>query len=244
MRTLTFFAILVGMVGHATANAQVPGTQPPGSGVDFSGLYAPPVFVATIAVSEPDVYPFTGEGERAFNAYDPLVLAPNQEDDCTPDLMPGILWSNSPMEIVQEDARIVMRYERGNTTRSIPMDGEAPSPDRPHTELGYSVGHWEGDVLSIETTHMMADVIRNNRGYPLSRQARVTERYWREPGTNDLQVELLVDDPTNYTETFTLGREWTWAPREQLHEYECVHLGPRGDEPPDVDELARMLEEL
>ena len=28
----------------------------------------------------------------------------------------------------------------------------------PHTELGYSVGHWVGDVLTMETPRMMATV--------------------------------------------------------------------------------------
>ena len=243
MRTLTFLVIFVGVIGPVTANAQAPGTRPGGSGVDFSGIYAPPVFVGTIAVFEPDEYPFRAEAEKVFNAYDPLVDSPNQVDDCTADLMPGILWSNSPMRFVQEGGRIVMRHERGNTTRSIPIDGPPVSPDQPHTELGYSVAQWEGDVLTIETTHMTSDVIRNNRGYPLSPEARVTERYWRETGENDLHTELVVDDPANYTETFTLGRVWVWAPDEQLQTYECVSLGPRDSEP-DIDELARMLEEL
>ncbi len=243
MRALFFFAIAVGVVSNLTASAQAPGTQTAASGVDFSGVYAAVVFVAVAAVFEPDVYPFTVEAERAFNAYDPLVAAPNQADDCTAVLMPGILWSNDPMQIVQEDGKIVMRFERGNTTRSIPMNGAPPSPDQPHTELGYSVGHWAGDVLTIETTHMTADVIRNNRGYPISREARITERYWREPGETDLQMELLVDDPTNYTQTVTLGREWIWSPDEHLQTYECVSLGTRDSEP-DIDELARMLEEL
>ena len=240
MRAPTLITILVGVTSLVTVNAQAPDA----SGVDLSGIYAPPVFVATISVVGPDVYPFTAEGERFFNAYNPLLSSPNQADDCTPDLMPGILWSNSPMRIDQGDGRVGIRYERGNTTRSIPLDGPAAAADQPLADLGYSVARWEGDVLTIETTHMTSDVIRNNRGYPISGEARVTERYWREPGENDLQMELTVDDPTNYTETFTLRREWVWAPGEELHVYECVNLGPRGDEAPDIDELVRMLEEL
>ena len=238
MRALTFIMILVGVTNHVAVNAQAPD-----AGIDFSGIYAPPVFVATIAVIEPDVYPFTAEGKRSFDAYDPLVLSPNQADDCTPDLMPGILWSNSPMQIGQESGQVAIRYERGNTIRSIPLEGPAASSDQTHTELGYSVGRWVGDVLTIETTHMTSDVVRNNRGYPISRGAQVTERYWREPGENNLHMELIVNDPTNYTDTFALRREWVWAPDEELQEYECINLGPRGDEP-DIDELVRMLEAL
>ena len=61
------------------------------------------------------------------------------------------------------------------------------------------------------------------------------------PGEKDLQLELLVDDPVNYTETFKLGREWIWAPDDQVLPYDCISLGPRDSEP-DIDELLRILE--
>ncbi len=244
MRALVVIAMAAGSVGHLTASAQTPGPQTGASGVDLSGIYSASTFVAVAEVFGPDVYPFTPEAERAFNAYDPLVEAANQTDDCTQETMPGILWSNSPMQIGKEDGRIVMRYERGNTTRSIPIDGAPPAPDQPHSALGYSVGRWSGAVLTIETSHMLGGVIRNNRGYPISRDARIRERYWREPGANDLQMELLVDDPTNYTEILKLGREWIWSPDDELQTWVCTSLGPRDSEPPDIDELARMLEEL
>ncbi len=244
MRALLCFVICGAIISHQTAGAQVPGTQAAGSGADFSGVYSASVFVGVASVFEPDVYPFTSDAQRAFDAYDPLAEAANQTDDCTVETMPGLLWSNNPMQIAQVDERIVMRFERGNTIRSIPVHGAAPSPDEPYSDLGYSVGHWEGAVLTIETTHMMGGVIRNNRGYPISPEARITERYWREPGDDDLQMELLVDDPANYTEILKLGRVWIWSPNEQVRPWECISLGPRDSEPPDIDALARMLEEL
>jgi hypothetical protein len=58
-----------------------------------------------------------------------------------------------------------------------------------------------------------------------------------------LKMELTVEDPLNYTESVTLGREWIWAPGESLQPWECVSLGPK-DAEPDLDELIRMLESL
>ncbi len=77
----------------------------------------------------------------------------------------------------------------------------------------------------------------------MSTEGRLTERYWREPGENDLQLEVTVDDPVNYTDTFTLGRPWVWAPHEEVRQWVCIDLGP-GDTEPDIDELTRLLEEL
>ena len=146
------------------------------------------------------------------------------------------------MEILEQVGELMIRYERGNTVRSIDMIGTPPVANHPHTDLGYSVGRWMGDVLTIETTHMSSGIVTDGTR-PLSREGRVTERYWREPGQNDLQLELEIDDPVNYTRTFKMGREFVWAPEEQVLPWECVSLGPK-DTPPDIDELVRMLEEL
>ncbi len=90
---------------------------------------------------------------------------------------------------------------------------------------------------------MESGVIFGSDGYPISPDAKLTERYWREPGERDLQVEILVEDPVHYTETVRLGREWVWSPNEQIYPWECFSLGPR-DAEPDIDELVRMLEDF
>ena len=238
------FVILLGVISHLTASAQAPGTQPAGSEVDLSAVYVAVYVGEPETVILPDVYPFTAEAERAFNAYDPAVADPRVGNDCAPARMPAILWSPDPMEILQEDKRVVIRFEQGDTVRSIPLDGPPPPANQPYTELGYSVAYWAGDVLTIETTHMMGGVIVNDMGQPISRDARLTERYWREPGENDLQMELLVDDAVNYTVPLKLERVWVWSPDEQILPWQCFSLEPRESEALDVDELARMLEEF
>ena len=242
MRVLIFFAGLGGILSQSNVSAQEIGAV--NSEVDFSGIYAVGVYTGVpTRVEEPDVYPFTEEGERTHNAYDRFTLDPRQLDDCVGDPVPELLWSANPMEIVQEEGRILMRFEENDTTRSIIMNGTPLSEEQSLTRLGYSIGHWEGSVLVIETTHMVSGVIFGSDGYPISQGTRITERYWRESGENDLQVEILIDDSINYTETVRLGRQWVWSPDEQVRPWGCFSLGPRDSEP-DIDGLARMLEEL
>ncbi len=239
MRALLCVATVVGIISHLSARAQELATQAAGVEQDFSGIYA-----GGRPIIEPDVYPFTAEGERGHSAYDPLVADPRQVDDCAPESIPAILWSGTvnTMQMDQAQGRIVMRFEHGGTVRPIHMDATAPATDRPHTELGYSTGHWEGTVLAVETTHLAAGFIFTNRGYPLSREARITERYWRDAGKN-LQMDLVIDDPLNYTQPVKLAREWIWSPNEQVRPWDCVSLGPRDSEP-DIDALRRLLNEL
>ncbi len=65
MRALLFLASAVVVSSHSTANAQ----QAAGSEVDFFGIYAPPVYDGGGPPrTEPDVMPFTAEGQRAADA--------------------------------------------------------------------------------------------------------------------------------------------------------------------------------
>ena len=240
IKTLLAVSFAFAVIGPIRADAQH-GSE---SGVDFLGIYATPVFDGGGPPrSEPDVMPFTDEGRRASESYVSERDNPRVLNDCVPETMPRILWTGNPIELRQgEDGTLVIRYERANTVRSVAMDGEPPPADQAHTDLGYSVGRWEGDVLTIDTTHMSGGTITNG-DRPLSLEGRVTERYWREPGSMDLQLELEIVDPVNYTESFPMGREFIWAPEEEVRPWVCIDLGPK-DEPPDLDELTRMLEEL
>lgn len=230
-------AVLLGAAVHLTAGAQAPGAPE-----DFYGVYVAQIYVAVPDVTMPAVVPFTAQGERTFNDYDVFSADPNQTDDCVAEQMPDILWTGDPMRIIEQDGRLVFHYERRDTVRTIHMDGAPPPADQPHTELGYSVGRWMGEELWIETTHVL-DGVLHSRGYPFSREGRLTERYWREPGGNVMQMELLVEDPVNYTDSLTFGRGWVFSPGAEVRPWECVSLGAR-DAAPDIDELVRMLDAL
>ena len=78
----------------------------------------------------------------------------------------------------------------------------------------------------------------------MSENAFVVERYWREPGENDLQMEVTVEDPANYAQPVTIGREWVFSPDAPKHPWDCVSLGPRHTDDLDIDELRRRLEAL
>jgi hypothetical protein len=228
------------IVGGLPAVGTPQSAEPP---VNLFGVYAAPVFDGGGPPRrEPDVIPFTEEGRRVAEAYNPGRDDPGMIDDCAPDPVPSIVWTGPPIEILEEPGRIVIRYERGNVVRSIDMAGTPPAADQPHTSLGYSVGRWDGDVLTIETTHMSGGAIGDG-DRPLSLDGRITERCWREPGESDLQLEVEIDDPSYYTEAFMMSRSFVWAPDDQVRDWGCVDFGPK-DTPPNIDELVRMLEEL
>ena len=77
--------------------------------------------------------------------------------------------------------------------RTIWMDGrEHPSPLAPHTWAGFSTGHWERNMLVVETTHIKTGWLLRN-GAPTSDLATMTEYYTRYG--NYLMLASFVNDP-------------------------------------------------
>ena len=81
--------------------------------------------------------------------------------------------------------------------RSIFMDGRSLEPDPNPTWMGYSVGHWEGDALIVESNGFTDRSWLDFGGHPHSEALRVTERYTRrDVGRMDVQVTMV--DPSIY----------------------------------------------
>ncbi len=235
------FAIASVLAASATSAAFAQSPAIP----DFPGVYVAVWVGAVEIVTPPEVYPMTASARRAYEAFDSFVSDPRRVNDCAPEKMPTLLWTANPIEIEVQPDRIDIRYEEGGSSRVIWLNGAEPPEDQPYTAVGYSVGHWEEDALIVKTTHMDSPTIVNDLGHPLSRDAVLTERYWKEPGETTLRLEYEIDDPVNYTETLSFNRIWEPSETEQVQPWECVNLGTRDDdEPPDFDALTRMLEAL
>ncbi|MES2606548.1 MAG: MBL fold metallo-hydrolase, partial [Pseudomonadota bacterium] len=90
--------------------------------------------------------------------------------------------------------------------RVVWMDGrEHPPATALHTFTGYSTGHWDGDTLVVETTHMKAGWLRRN-GTPTSERAKMTEFYQRFD--EYLMVTTIIDDPVYLSEPFVRTTEY------------------------------------
>jgi hypothetical protein len=103
--------------------------------------------------------------------------------------------------------------------RTIWMDGRPHPPDyAAHTWQGFSTGKWEGDVLTVTTTHLKAGWIRRN-GIPRSDRAVLTE-HWMRHG-DYLTLVSIITDPAYLTEPFIRTTNWILDPRQQIAPYPC-----------------------
>jgi len=97
--------------------------------------------------------------------------------------------------------------------RVIYLDGRPhPSENAAHTWAGFSTGKWEGDMLTVTTTHLKEYIIRRN-GVPISDQSTMIE-HWSRHG-DYLTIAQIVTDPVYLTEPFIQTTDFAFDVRIQ-----------------------------
>jgi hypothetical protein len=126
-----------------------------------------------------------------------------------------------PRKVIQTQGEIVVLYEANGNTRQILMDGR-PLPKNNPTPwwYGYSIGHWEGDTLVVETTGFRDDVWLDVEGSPLTETGKITER-WSRPKFGLMQIDITIEDPKAYTKPFTVRMNHQLMPDTELMEFVC-----------------------
>lgn len=90
--------------------------------------------------------------------------------------------------------------------RTIWMDGRPhPSAHALHTSDGFSTGVWEGNMLTVTTTHMQAGPLRRN-GVAVSSQTTMVEHFVRHDDL--LGITTIVTDPVYLAEPQIISRTW------------------------------------
>jgi hypothetical protein len=106
-----------------------------------------------------------------------------------------------------------------NPVRTIWMDGRPhPPEDALHTWEGFSTGKWEGDMLTVTTTHLKPAYVRRN-GLPRSEKATLVEHFIR---VGDVLTWIsIVNDPIYLTEPYIKSRNFYLDPGFQVTLYPC-----------------------
>ena len=159
-------------------------------------------------------------------------MATNDKDNPDANCMPmGITQFHmqpQPRKIIQTPKLIVIAYESNYGLRHIYMDGrKLPTQGEPQPWwYGYSVGHWEGDTLVVETNNLRGaessayDGWLDVRGSPYSEQATFTERF-RRPIFGKLEIDVTIEDPKSYTKPFTVRINQRVTVDEEPIEFIC-----------------------
>src|SRR3984885_12549705 len=221
MRTMTRIAAVAGLVAlPVLVRAQMPGPQPatpannvsaPADPHDLSGMWE--FFIGIpgqgiYATPSKDPPPMTAWAKAKYDlakpGYGPKAQAGGNDPilKCNPAGIPRILFFPQPFEIFQAPDRVFMFFEREHEWRQIWTDGRGHPADPEPTWMGDSIGKWDGDTFVVDTIGLNEKSWLDFYGDPHSDDIHLIERYKRVDG-DSLSLQLIVEDPTAYTATWT-----------------------------------------
>ncbi len=205
-------------------NVSAPTPKTPRGKPDFSGMWVPRDIlpcnkeVRGVQCTELDLTPQIVNfalGMKGGLPYQPWAaeLFKNRAKDvayidphthCMPPNYPRAWAFPETQKIFQTPTELVLLHEFNASYRQIFLDGRKPPEDPQPTWNGYSVGHWEGDTLVVESAGYRDDSWLDTAGNFFSSAARVTERI-RRPNFGSLDVDVTVNDPKVFTKAWTVN---------------------------------------
>jgi hypothetical protein len=169
---------------------------------DFAGLKLTPA-----AIEEVRQYDYTAELKR--------------ENTCNAPTVAFFMQAPFPMEIYQGTELIVFKMEYYDLYRVVFLDGRShPPASAPHSRSGHSVGHWEGNTLVVDTTHISSGTFMNN-GFNHSEALHMVERFRLSDDGGTLWLTQVYDDPQVFVGLAARYMAWTRRPGEYVYPYDC-----------------------
>ena len=106
------------------------------------------------------------------------------------------------------------------TYRQIFMDGRKLEKDPNPTWMGFSIAHWDGDTLVVESNGFNDRTWLDSDGHPHTEALHMTERY-RRPDFGHIDVQITLDDPKAYSKPWTVVVKMDLAVDTEMLEYVC-----------------------
>lgn len=166
--------------------------------------------------------PFTASYLKNWQGYDPTNG--DYTGACLPFGLMRSINSPDPLQIMQDGKMMAYLFEQNTWFHLFPIDGRPHNKGVP-TWFGDSVGHWEGDVLVIETNNFNGHTRLDTNGHPHSDALVLTEK-WTRVDLGHVIYEMDVHDPKAFTEDWKLvddspQRQFKLNNNNHIMEYSC-----------------------
>jgi len=222
-------SLLLGAVIAAVSSALVAsavfaaGAEPNISGVWWAMTYNPKIQV--MGGGDP---PLNDAGKKQYADNKAALrngsLADRARTICIPDGVPRVMETPYPFEIFQVPVgQVTMIHELNHQLRVIPLN----KPMKSYDELaafenynGYSVGHYDGDTLVVQSNGFIDETFLDSTGLPHSDEMVVTERI-RKIGANQLEDVVTIHDPKMYTKDWQARFVYNQRNDIRIEDYSC-----------------------
>lgn len=163
-----------------------PADQVPGLGGYHRGDYTNPILQPWAA----NIVRQRGDADAAGRLVSPGNL-------CRPFGVPFILQLGDIVQFLHTPDLFVILYAEEMRARFVYMNVSHPRDIAP-SYYGHSVGHWDGDILVVDTIGLNDETWTDRNGTPHTAQIHVVERYHRVDDAT-IRVDFLVEDPGAFT---------------------------------------------
>ena len=187
---------------------------------DFSGVWgldAGPSLFWIAAEPKPDKKAWL---EKLLAERDENIQLDDPGLHCLPEGPRFMHFVAFPKKIVQTPALMTVMGE-DLTYRQIFLDGRPLPKDPTPSFMGYSVGHWEGNTLVVETIGFKERTWLDFAGHPHSEQLRQIER-WRRVNLGRIEIDETLTDPEIYSKPMNVKVTGTLVADTDLLEYVCA----------------------
>ncbi len=206
---------------------------PPTDPRDFTGLWEVPIPLVGLRQTDGSQPPFTAQEAKDVQFHIDSARAgqviTDASSQCFPHGVPRLTTAPYPLRFAHAPGMVLMLHEVAHNVRYIHLDRPAPA-NEPYTFLGYSTGHWDGNTLVVETTHLNQDTLLDGN-ISHGPRLKVTERWTKvktASGNTQLQNVITIEDPDHFTRPWSTQRNFAFrsdiansAGSEGLVEYSC-----------------------
>lgn len=146
----------------------------------------------------------------------------NTLTSCLPGGMPLMMIAGAPypIQILENPGQVTMLFEEQNHFRAIYLNAKHPDDPDP-SYMGHSIGHWEKDVLVVDTIGLNDRTTIDQVGMPHSEELHLTERY-RRVDRDTLEVLVTITDAKTFSSSWQTRALYKSAPPgSEVAEYIC-----------------------
>jgi hypothetical protein len=194
--------------------------QPEIAAAGFSGIWKKRYSDSGPFIERLSGLALTEAGEAARDAYD--ISRENPLYQCIGFPAPRLVDSATYVfEVDLLDDRMIIYSEFLDTHRTIYLDGRAHPEGGERTNQGHSIGHWEDDVLVVDTRLFADHRSPNRNGVPSGAQKHVVEKYRLSDDKTRMLIDVFMEDPEFLAETFEGSVTRYYAPGLERYRYDC-----------------------
>jgi hypothetical protein len=189
-----------------------------GTATTIEGTWFSPMRSFTGVMGSVGRAPKTDKGQAAQKAANPNV---SSQADCIPIGEPVVMVYPVANNIKVEKDKVVIKTDWMDTERTVYLDNrKRPAPTQ--TSLhGFSLGHWDGKVLVVETTNFKEHPSGLGTTLPSSTQKKLVERFELGEDGKTLKYSGTVEDPVYISAPGTFNATWEYRPGMPFSNQKC-----------------------